>query len=110
MHASLRGFLILPSGTVTNPELLTQLLRLLAELTEESEGYLEREDDSQRWYNRGYANGMAAALTRLGHGDAVARTVASDPYDRARDQKHLPWGKAYEHGRDMGERETHEVL
>ncbi|MCG6942460.1 MAG: hypothetical protein LJE69_14565 [Thiohalocapsa sp.] len=91
-------------------QLLNQLLRLLAELTEDSEGYLEREDDFQRWYNRGYANGMAAALTALGHGEAVARTVEPDPYDRARDQDHLPWGKAYEHGREMGERETHEVM
>jgi hypothetical protein len=95
---------------VSDPKLLNQLLRLLTELTEESDGYLEREDDSQLWYNRGYANGMAAALTALGHGEAVARTVAPDPYDRARDQQHLPWGKAYEHGREMGERETYEVM
>jgi hypothetical protein len=95
---------------VSDPDLLTQLLRLLAELTTESEGYLDREDDSQLWYNRGYANGMAAALTALGHGEAVARTVEPDPYDLARDRKHLPWGKAYEHGRGMGERETYEVL
>jgi hypothetical protein len=91
------------------PELLTQLLRLIAELTEESEGYLDREDDPQLWYNRGYANGVAAALRDLGHADAVAETVPPDPYDAARDQQHLPWGRAYEHGREMGERETHEV-
>ena len=96
--------------TVPDSELLDTLLRLLAELTEESEGYLEREDDFQLWYNRGYANGMAAALTALGHGEAVARAVQPDPYERARDQQHLPWGKAYEHGRDMGERETREVM
>jgi hypothetical protein len=53
---------------------------------------------------------MAAALTALGHGEAVARTVQPDPYERARDQQHLPWGKAYEHGRDMGERETFDVM
>lgn len=95
---------------MSDSELLKQLLRLLAELSEASEGYLEREDDSQLWYNRGYANGMAAALTALGHGEAVASTVAPDPYDRARDLAHLPWGKAYEHGREMGERETYEVI
>jgi hypothetical protein len=95
---------------VANPDLLDQLLKLLAELTEESEGYLDREDDPQLWYNRGYANGMAAALTDLGHAEAVARTVEVDPYDAARDQTHLPWGKAYEHGREMGEREAREVL
>jgi hypothetical protein len=95
---------------VANPDLLDQLLKLLAELTQESEGYLDREDDPQLWYNRGYANGMAAALTDLGHAEAVARTVEVDPYDAARDQVHLPWGKAYEHGREMGEREAREVL
>ncbi len=95
---------------MANTDLLDQLLKLLAELTEESEGYLDREDDPQLWYNRGYANGMAAALTELGHGEAVGRTVEADPYDAARDQTHLPWGKAYEHGREMGEREAREVL
>ena len=95
---------------MSDPELLDQLLRLLAELNAESEGYLDREDDIQLWYNRGYANGMAAALTALGHAEAVARIVAPDPYERARDQQHLPWGKAYEHGREMGERETYEVM
>ncbi len=99
-----------PEPAVSDTDILNQLLALLAELTRDSEGYLEREDDSQLWYNRGYANGMAAALTALGHGEAVARTIEPDPYDRARDQQHLPWGKAYEHGREMGERETHEVL
>jgi hypothetical protein len=104
------AFRMSAAAAVSDPDLLAQLLRLLTELTEESEGYLDREDDSQLWYNRGYANGMAAALTELGHRDAVARTVEPDPYDLARDRKHLPWGKAYEHGREMGERETYEVM
>jgi hypothetical protein len=95
---------------VSDPDILRQLLQLLAELTADSEGYLEREDDAQLWYNRGYANGIAAALTELGHGEAVARTVEPDPYERARDQQHLPWGKAYEHGREMGTRETDEIM
>jgi len=80
------------------------------ELTEGTDGYLDRQDDPQLWYNRGYANGMAAALRDLGHGDRVARAIAPDAYDSARDQGHLPWGKAYEHGRSMGAKETREVL
>ncbi|MGD8208127.1 MAG: hypothetical protein PVH47_08625 [Thiohalocapsa sp.] len=96
---------------MSDPLLLEQLLSLLIELTEESEGYLDRQDDPQLWYNRGYANGMAAALRELGHGALLdARVGAEDPYERARDQAHLPWGKAYEHGREIGSRETFEVM
>ena len=32
------------------------------------------------------------------------------PTRSARDQDHLPWGKAYEHGHDMGAKETFEVM
>jgi hypothetical protein len=54
---------------------------------------------------------MAAALRELGHGALLdARVGAEDPYERARDQAHLPWGKAYEHGREIGSRETFEVM
>jgi hypothetical protein len=95
---------------MTDPALLDQLLRLMAELTEETEGYLDRQDDPQLWYNRGYANGMAAALRALGHGPAVDKAIPFDPYEPARDQAYTPWGKAYEHGHDMGGRETYEVL
>ena len=91
-------------------ELLAQLLALMARLTEETEGYLDRQDDPQLWYNRGYANGMAAALHELGHGERVEQTVSVDPYEVARDQDHLPWGKAYGHGHDMGAKETFEVM
>ena len=62
-------------------ELLAQLLALMARLTEETEGYLDRQDDPQLWYNRGYANGMAAALRELGHGERVDQTVSVDPYE-----------------------------
>jgi hypothetical protein len=91
-------------------ELLAELLALLARLTEETEGYLDRQDDPQLWYNRGYANGMAAALRQLGHGERIDQTVSADPYEVARDQDHLPWGKAYEHGHAMGTKETFEVM
>jgi hypothetical protein len=92
------------------PAILDQLLDLLVELTAESEGYLDRQDDPQLWYNRGYANGMAAALRELGHGASVDALIQTDPYELARDQDHLPWGKAYAHGREMGAKETRDVL
>jgi hypothetical protein len=93
-----------------DPEILHQLFDLLAELSADSEGYLDRQDDPQLWYNRGYANGMAAVLRELGYGERVDAVIAPDPYELARDQEHLPWGKAYEHGREMGARETLEVV
>lgn len=89
---------------------IAPLLRLLAELTSGSEGYLEQPEDAQQWYNRGYANGMAAALRELGFAAAVAATVPADPYDEHREQAQLPWGRAYEHGRGKGSAETHAVL
>ena len=92
------------------PAILGQLLDLLLELTADSEGYLDRQDDPQLWYNRGYANGMAAVLRERGYGARVDRLIEPDPYEVARDQLHLPWGKAYEHGREMGAKETREVL
>ncbi|KAA6184678.1 hypothetical protein F2Q65_11270 [Thiohalocapsa marina] len=95
---------------MSDPEILSQLFDLLAELTAESEGYLDRQDDPQLWYNRGYANGMAAALRALGLGDRVDALIEPDPYEVARDQDHLPWGKAYAHGRDLGATQTYEVL
>jgi hypothetical protein len=90
--------------------LITRLLELAGELTEGSEGYLDRQDDPQLWYNRGYANGMLAALHRLGYGADADAAVDPDCYDAARDQAHLPWGKAYEHGREMGIGETYQVM
>ena len=95
---------------MSEPDILDQLLSLMAELFAESEDYLDRQDDLQLWYNRGYANGMASALRELGHGERVDETIATDPYDQARDQDHLPWGKAYEHGRALGAKETFEVM
>jgi hypothetical protein len=98
-----------PMQDAPHDPLLNRLLELAQELTEGSEGYLDRQDDPQLWYNRGYANGMLAALRALGHGDRVDATFSPDCYDPARDQAHLPWGKAYEHGREMGVKETYEV-
>lgn len=92
------------------PEAVAPLLDLLAELTNDSAGYLTQPDAGQQWYNRGYANGIAAALRTLGYAEAVAATVAPDPYDGHRDQAALPWGRAYEHGREKGMAETFEVL
>jgi hypothetical protein len=89
---------------------LSQLLTLICDLYEDTEGFQERSDDAQLWYNRGYANGMIAALRALGHGAQVERMIDPDTPETAAGQALLPWGKAYAHGFDMGQRETHDVM
>jgi hypothetical protein len=100
---------------MTRGEILQQLADLLRRLYAESEGFLERQDDAQLWYNRGYANGMAQALRDLGLGAAVPRDLGldiddPDPREGIAAASLMPWGRAYAHGVEMGHRETHEVL
>jgi hypothetical protein len=89
---------------------LSRLLSLICDLYEDTEGFLERSDDAQLWYNRGYANGMVEALRALGHGAQLESLIEPDATDAVADQALLPWGKAYAHGYDMGRRETHDVM
>jgi hypothetical protein len=91
------------------PELRDQLLALIARLYGETEGFLSAPDDQQLWYNRGYANGMVKALRDLGQADGLERLEGIDPADLIAGHEPLPWGKAYRHGFEMGERETHEI-
>jgi len=89
---------------------LPQLLTLVCDLYEDTAGFLECTDDAQHWYNRGYANGMIAALGELGFGRHVESLIEPDSVDIAADHALLPWGRAYAHGHDMGLRETKEAL
>jgi hypothetical protein len=89
-------------------ELLTQLLELIDGLREETQGFLDDPGDQQLWYNRGYANGMVLVLLRLG---LSRRLSGREPDDVAGIAAHLPmpWGKAYQHGEQMGARESHQI-
>ncbi|MBL3527626.1 MAG: hypothetical protein JMN27_08850 [gamma proteobacterium endosymbiont of Lamellibrachia anaximandri] len=87
-----------------------RLLQLLQRLYAESDGLTESDGDLQLWYNRGYANGMIRALRDLGYAEQISRTVDADSEKRITGQELLPWGKAYLHGFEMGEKETREVL
>ena len=91
------------------PELLDQLLALIERLYGETEGFLSAPDDQQLWYNRGYANGMVKALRELGQEAGLARLDGIDPDAVIAGHEPLPWGKAYRHGFETGERETHEI-
>lgn len=94
--------------------ILTQLMELLRDLYGETEGFLDRPDDAQLWYNRGYANGMVSALRELGHGDALPSELDLDPdgevWGLIAQQALMPWGQAHTHGLEMGRKETFEVL
>jgi hypothetical protein len=90
------------------------LIQLLQDLYGETQGFLDKPDDAQLWYNRGYANGMAGAIRELGHGDALPPDLALDPdgdaWDLIAQQALMPWGRAHAHGLEMGRKETFEVL
>lgn len=93
-------------------ELLNRLIGIVEDLYCQCEGFTDHPEDSQRWYNRGYADGMIKALVALGHGariidlrrrmDAAAATVQH--------QELLPWGQAYRHGEELGYKETQQTL
>lgn len=74
--------------------LLPRLLELICDLYEDSQGFLDRTNDAQLWYNRGYANGVIQALPSLGYARHVASALESDGSDPIAGQETLPWGKA----------------
>jgi hypothetical protein len=90
--------------------LLPQLLTLVCDLYEDTEGFSARTEDAQLWYNRGYANGMVEALRELGFLPQLEALIEPDPDDVVAGHELLPWGKAYAHGHTKGRRETHEVM
>ncbi len=89
-------------------ELLQQLIDLVDELREKTEGFLEQAGDQQLWYDRGYANGMLLALRDLGQAELLGERRPDDPGELGAHFA-MAWGKAYRHGETMGSRETHEI-
>lgn len=90
--------------------ILPRLLELICDLYDDSQGFLDRTQDAQSWYNRGYANGVIHSLEQLGYARHVAAALDPDPPDLIADHQTLPWGKAYRHGWEMGRKETFEVM
>ena len=86
------------------------LIELVQRLYAETDGLVESEGDLQLWYNRGYANGMIQVFRELGYLHLLQGLVQADPDDFLAGQGFLPWGKAYWHGFEMGEKESHGVL
>lgn len=90
--------------------LIARLRDLITELATESAGFLDRQDDPQLWYNRGYLVGMCqvlqASTVAARFADLTTTPLAPDPPPAAV----LPWGKAYHHGLEMGQREAGELF
>ena len=85
-----------------------RLAALVARLYKESEGYADNPADAQLWYNRGYANGVAAFLYARGEHGAL-KDIDMDNLEQYRNERIMAWHKAYHHGFSMGEREAGEV-
>lgn len=93
-----------------DPNIVRQLLDLLAGLYHETAGFADNPGDAQLWYNRGYANGMVKALYQLKQAEAVTRRIHPDPDDIIAGHEVMAWGRAYLHGMETGYRETFEIL
>ena len=91
-------------------ELVQQLIDLVSRLYDETSGFLNTPEDQQLWYNRGYANGIVKVLDESGYDCRLRERVDPDPEEIIDDQRMMPWGKAYVHGLEMGERECRESL
>ncbi|VAW58251.1 hypothetical protein MNBD_GAMMA11-2824 [hydrothermal vent metagenome] len=87
---------------------VSQLVELLARLYSETEGYIDNPADAQLWYNRGYANGIAAFLVAQGLSEKLSH-LALDEADIHQKDGVMEWFKAYHHGFEMGRHESAEV-
>lgn len=89
---------------------LDQLIQVVQDLHDETRDFLNQAEEQQLWYNRGYANGVVHAIDVLGYGAYLDDRLTRDPDDLIQGHELMPWGKAYQHGFEMGEKETREVI
>ncbi|MBK1709232.1 MULTISPECIES: hypothetical protein [Marichromatium] len=99
-----------PATALPPDQLLDRLLALLERLYRDTADYRARCDEAQCWYDRGYADGMRAALAALGHGAALAARPLPEIEPLAPTERVTPWGRAHAHGVEVGGRETRDVL
>ena len=94
---------------IDNMNVIEKLTELVERLYQETDTYEQNPSDAQVWYNRGYANGVAAFLKTQGYDDKL-KHLNLDAEDLYRGEQVMEWHKAYHHGFEMGSRETKEVL
>lgn len=87
---------------------IDKLAGLVESLYLDSEGYAQNPADAQLWYNRGYANGVAAFLNAQGYADKI-KHLNLDAEELYKGEQVMEWHKAYHHGFEMGFRESGEV-
>ena len=90
--------------------LLKRLADIVVRLYGETPDFVDHPEDAQAWYNRGYANGVIAALDRHGCVAVLEGRVNPDPPDVAEPYRVFDWGKAYVHGVEKGFSEAQDVL
>jgi hypothetical protein len=90
--------------------LFQRLLQVVVDLYAETQSLSQSNGDPQLWYNRGYADGMIKAMRSSGYGPQLEEAGVLADDTQITDQEFLPWGKAYRHGFEMGEKEVGEVL
>jgi EAL domain-containing protein (putative c-di-GMP-specific phosphodiesterase class I) len=91
-------------------QIFQRLLQVVKELHAETASLTAQESELQLWYNRGYADGMIEAMQSLGFKRQLDDAGVAIDMSLINGQELLPWGKAYQHGFEMGEKETEEVL
>lgn len=89
---------------------LNKLVQIVESLYRETAGFLDNGDNQQHWYNRGYANGIIRQLTDYGYRDYVEANTIPDAEDVIAGHEFWAWGKAYQHGMEMGMKETTDVI
>jgi hypothetical protein len=93
-----------------NEVIFQRLLQVVQDLYGETASLTRDDSELQRWYNRGYADGMIETMQSSGYGPALEAAGLAVDKSLISGQEFLPWGKAYRHGFEMGEKETGEVL
>jgi hypothetical protein len=91
-------------------EIFQRLLQVVQDLYRETASLTENDSEPQLWYNRGYADGMVEAMLSSGYASRLEAAGVVVDNSLISSQEFLPWGKAYRHGFEMGEKETGEVL
>ena len=89
---------------------LQKLIGIIDNLYVETAGFQENGDNQQHWYNRGYANGVVQQLRELGYSQYVEENIVPDAEDVIAGQELWAWGKAYQHGIEVGIKETTDVI
>ncbi|MBT7409368.1 MAG: hypothetical protein HN826_06705 [Methylococcales bacterium] len=93
---------------------LDRLMSMLNKLNNDTLTFVAQQQSPQIWYDRGYFEGCIQRLVVLGYEEQLIHNHLLDKggvvYQLPTEDRFLPWGKAFLHGMEMGEKEISEVL